>query len=138
MKTLAAISCIGVHLLVIPQLHAESEVLATQLAALSGPGAINCTALRSTGKLAQAFACAEEAIATSKAFSVIVQISCPDCSYWSAAAGSAEGSLWEVTYDTNPTGDGVEPPKLTTKKCEALRFDPNGYPYIICTTLHAR
>jgi hypothetical protein len=121
-----------------PLVHAEPEVLTAQLAVLSGPGAINCSAVDSAETLARAFSCAKEAIASSTAFSVVVHLSCADCSYWSAAAGSAEGALWEVTYDTNPTGSSSDTPKLVTKPCSALRFDPDGFPYILCAPKHVR
>jgi len=116
----------------------NQKCFTTHLTTLAGPDAINCSPVESAETLARAFSCAKEAIASSKAFSVVVHLNCADCSYWSAAAGSAKGDLWEVTYDTNPTGSRADTPKLTTRQCSALRFNPDGFPYILCVPKHGR
>ena len=138
MNKLIARYCIGMLLLVSSVARAEPEVLARQLAELAGPAAINCSPDGSAGKLAQAFSCAKDAIASSKAFWIVVRLSCADCSYWSAAAGSAEGLLWEVTYDTNPNGSSTDTPELKSKQCSAIRFSPDRYPYVLCVPKHGR
>lgn len=111
---------------------ATPQPLAERLTVLAGSDAIDCSPEGSHATLADAFSCAKGAIASSKAFRVIVRLQCADCSYWSAAAGSRDGSLWEVIYDTNPRGLVDDTPVLASNPCAALRFDSKGYPFIVC------
>jgi len=131
--------CIGALVLAGHAAYSEPKIVVERLAQLTGPNAINCSPSEFEKSLTRAFSCAEAAIAASKAFFVVIHFSgCTDCSYWNGAAGSAEGALWEVIYDTNPRGLQNDTPVLATNPCSKLRFNPKDYPYIMCLEAHRR
>ncbi|MCA9183388.1 MAG: hypothetical protein KDA51_18130 [Planctomycetales bacterium] len=105
--------------------------LAEKLALLAGPDATRCDDA-GDAENEILFQCAEHAIASSQPFSVAIRLTGTDTTYWSAAAGSQDGSLWEVIYDTNPSGLIADTPWLKSQRCKELRFNLARFPYILC------
>ncbi len=125
-------ACLVLLLPFAAECSATPDALKEVLAELTGPDAVDCSPVAASVSLREAFVCAESAMAASKPFRIVIRLQCPDCKYWNAAAGSADGRLWELVYDSNPTGSAKDSPTLTNTECTKLRFDAATYPHILC------
>ena len=125
-------ACLVLLLPFAAECSATPDALKEKLAELTGPDAVDCSPVAASVSLREAFVCAESAMAASKSFHIVIRLKCADCKYWNAAAGSADGRLWELVYDSNPKGRADDLPVLTNKECTELRFDAATYPHILC------
>jgi hypothetical protein len=131
MRSVIAIPCVALLLVSLPVLG-RPDALQAKLEELGGATAVDCNTTSSTGAAPSVLSCAAQAAETAQPFFVTAEVSCVDCSFWLAAAGSDEGLLWEVTYDTNPSGSSADTPELKSRRCSKLVIDSTAFPPILC------
>ena len=114
--------------LLFPVLAAAADapaLLNNRLSALAGAAAVDCGTLALRDDRKAAIACATRNDVSAKPFRLAVQLPSADSVSWQGAARDANGKLWALFYEADPSGAN---PTFSSVLCLSLKFDPGDDP----------
>jgi len=121
--------------MVAPTCHAADSAPASlekKLVALAGADSRNCGSVALGGDQKPAIACAKTGVSSAVPFRVAIQVQGIDSLVWQGAARDAQGKLWMVFHDSDPSGGGGAAPTLSAMLCRELVFSVDGKDALEC------
>jgi len=103
-----------------------------KLLALAGADSRNCGSIPLFSDDEAALACARANLSSGHAFRVARQVQGIDSFIWEGAARDADGRVWAVVYDSDPSGGSRAAPVLTVTACQELVFIVEGRDVLEC------
>lgn len=134
-------TCLFAALLAIAFVAAGADAprpLADKLKSLAGSGAEDCGTVLLHDAPDAAFACAESAAASGKAYRLALEFEGPDGAGWQGATRDAQGKLWTLYFDTDPSAPAGAGATLSVVPCSEIRFDSKGDDVIRCKPILGR
>ena len=113
-------------------------VLVNKLKSLAGLDSMDCGSVALGSDRDAAIACAKNATLTAKAYRVVVQFQGEDSLVWQGAVRNAQGKLWVLFYESDPSGGSGASPTLSALPCREIRFEVHGGDLIDCQPISGK
>jgi hypothetical protein len=106
--------------------------LLSKMKSIAGSHSRDCGSVPLHNNPYVAIECAKDATSADKPYRVAVQLQGVDSLVWQAAARDEHGKLWEVFYDSDPSGGSGANASLTVVPCREIVFASQGQQVIEC------
>ena len=107
-------------------------VLLSKMKSIAGSGSQDCGDVLLHNNPYVAIECARDAASAGKAYRVAIQLQGIDSLVWQGAARDEHGKLWEVFYDSDPSGGSGANASLSVVPCRDIVFASQGKQVIEC------
>jgi len=113
--------------------EAPPDALTRKMEALAGASARDCGTAAVVAERRAAIDCARAASAARVPFRVAVRMQGDDAFVWEGAVRAADGKLWMLFYDADPSAGAGVNPTLSLLACGEIVFPDKGDEVLECT-----